>query len=89
VTKLCGGILALPVEHPLLHKALLPPQHVRNRARSVCIQCRTCTDLCPRYLAGHPIYPHLSMRAFAMGETLEKSAALCMDCGVCDLYACP
>ncbi|MEG2206594.1 MAG: SLBB domain-containing protein [Clostridia bacterium] len=89
VTKLCGGILALPVEHPLLHKALLPPQHVRNRARSVCIQCRTCTDLCPRYLAGHPIYPHLSMRAFAMGETLEKSAALCMDCGVCELYACP
>lgn len=89
VTKTCGGILALPLDHPVVLKATLPPEHVRSRARSVCIQCRTCTDLCPRFLSGHPIYPHLSMRAFAMGMELEKSAALCMDCGVCELYACP
>jgi Predicted NADH:ubiquinone oxidoreductase, subunit RnfC len=61
----------------------------RVRARSACIQCRTCTDLCPRHLLGHPIYPHLTMRAFAAGNKLEHSAMLCMECGVCELYACP
>ncbi len=29
------------------------------------------------------------MRAFAAGDRLEPSALLCMECGVCELYACP
>ena len=89
VTKTLGGVLALPKEHPLICRLTLPMEQARNRAKSVCIQCRTCTDLCPRYLTGHPIYPHLSMRAYAMGQSLEPSALLCMECGVCELYACP
>ena len=89
LTKTMGGVLVLPKEHRLVKHADLPLDQVRNRAKSVCIQCRTCTDLCPRHLLGHPIYPHLTMRAFALGNRLEPSAALCMECGICELYACP
>ena len=89
VTKTLGGVLVLPAEHTLVRHAELSMAQARVRARSACIQCRTCTDLCPRHLLGHPIYPHLTMRAFAAGERLEPSALLCMECGVCELYACP
>ena len=89
VTKTLGGILVLPMEHVLVRHAELSMEQARVRARSTCIQCRTCTDLCPRHLLGHPIYPHLTMRAFAAGNRLEPSAMLCMECGVCELYACP
>jgi len=89
VTKTCGGILVLPAEHLLVRFAMLEPESMRSRALSCCIQCRCCTDLCPRYLLGHPIFPHLTMRAFGMGAGPEPSAALCMECGVCELFACP
>lgn len=89
VTKTLGGVLVLPSEHVLVRHAQLSMEQARTRARSACIQCRTCTDLCPRHLLGHPIYPHMTMRAFAAGNRLEPSALLCMECGVCELYACP
>ncbi len=89
VTRTLGGVLVLPASHTLVRHAELPMEQARTRAKSVCIQCRTCTDLCPRHLLGHPIYPHLTMRAFASGNRLEASAMLCMECGICELYACP
>ena len=79
----------LPEEHLLVRFARLEPEAMRSRARSCCIQCRCCTDLCPRYLLGHPIFPHLTMRAFGMGAGPEPSASLCMECGICELFACP
>ncbi|MBQ7455873.1 MAG: 4Fe-4S dicluster domain-containing protein, partial [Clostridia bacterium] len=88
VTKTLGGVLVLPADHTLVRQSALTMEQARVRARSACIQCRTCTDLCPRHLLGHPIFPHLTMRAFAAGK-LEPSAILCMECGVCELYACP
>lgn len=88
VTKTCGGVLVLPSNHRLVALAGLPLSHMKNRAKAACIQCRYCTDLCPRYLLGHALYPHKAMRAFAMGQT-EPSALLCMECGICELYACP
>lgn len=89
VTKTLGGVIVLPKGHSLERFHELPLEQVRNRAKSACIQCRYCTDLCPRYLLGHPIYPHLTMRAYATGSKLEPSALLCMECGICELYACP
>ena len=89
VTKTLGGVLVLPKGHMLEAYDQLSLEHVRNRAKSACIQCRYCTDLCPRYLLGHPIYPHITMRAWAAGDDLEPSAVLCMECGICELYACP
>ncbi|NLC31723.1 MAG: hypothetical protein GX781_00285 [Clostridiales bacterium] len=89
VTKTCGGILVFPKEHLLVNRAELSIAHMRSRAKTCCIQCRYCTDLCPRFLLGHPIYPHLTMRSFAMDGKPEPSAVLCMECGICELFACP
>ena len=68
-----------------------------NRAKSCCIQCSTCTQLCPRSLLGHPLAVHKIMRAVSHCEDLEellespviRNARLCCECGVCEEYACP
>ncbi|MBO4881080.1 MAG: 4Fe-4S dicluster domain-containing protein, partial [Firmicutes bacterium] len=67
------------------------------RAKSACIQCSNCTQLCPRHLLGHPLEPHKIMRKMAMGgdpknmldDPVIQSAALCCECGICEVYACP
>jgi Na+-translocating ferredoxin:NAD+ oxidoreductase RnfC subunit len=50
-----------------------------------------CTDFCPRFLIGHELEPHKIMRALAYSDDEEvlKSAQLCCECGICELYACP
>lgn len=92
VTKTLGGLVVLPESHTIIQRKRLPYQHIINRAASSCIQCRMCTDLCPRFLNGHPLYPHKVMRAVGNGEaslSAYESALLCCECGVCELYACP
>lgn len=97
VTKTTSGLIVLPNHHPLLTAAQLPLTHTLNRAGSACIQCSYCTQLCPRYLLGHPLEPHRIMRKLASGQQLEQqlddpvvqNAKLCCECGVCELYACP
>lgn len=87
-------ISVLPADGPVVRNARLPLQHVRTIAGSACTQCMDCTELCPRYLLGYDVTPHLSMRRFfAWGEEAEPSffanAAGCTGCGLCELYACP
>lgn len=97
VTKTTSGILILPTDSFPARQNQITLQHMYQRARSACIQCRTCTDLCPRHLLGHPIEPHRIMRQMATlalegrpadSRTL-RMAALCCECGVCETYACP
>ena len=91
-TKTLGGIIVLAKDHHIFEKGGLSDDQVVRRASAACIQCRMCTDLCPRYLNGHPLEPHKIMRAVGAGtkdfEAL-KSAQLCCECGVCEMYACP
>lgn len=92
VTKLTGGLIVLPSGHPLHRNATLSLAVMRRRAASACIQCRACSDLCPRTCIGHPFETHRVMRAFAAGKELSEAgsqAALCCECGVCEQYACP
>ena len=92
VTKTLGGIVVLPEDHPIIVRKRLSFQHIINRTASSCIQCRMCTDLCPRFLNGHPLWPHKVMRAIGNGEKAldaYESALLCCECGICELYACP
>lgn len=97
VTKTTSGIIILePREfiHELLETEL---KQVINTARSSCIQCRLCTELCPRFQLGHPIHPHRIMRHLAITEMPEnieddpiwQEAMLCCECGVCEVVACP
>ena len=98
VTKTTGNIIVLPRDHYLFRRAATPLETIRHQARSACIQCRMCTDLCPRYLIGHAIRPHLIMRNLWREQGVTDDAAYvrifgeaanCCDCGVCEMFACP
>ena len=93
VTKTTNAILVLPENHPLvLQKRQRFPVSVA-RAASICCQCQACTDLCPRHELGHPITPHLFMRAAANRDFQSAepfvNTLFCSSCGVCETYSCP
>ncbi len=92
ITKTDGGIILIPKEHYLVQKNTISIAHMINQAKSACIQCSYCTDMCPRYLIGHKLRPHRVMRAMAVNNQEEealKDALICCECGICELYACP
>ena len=99
VTKTTSGILVLPAQGPHERAYRMPQKHMLNQAKAACIQCRFCTDLCPRYLLGHPLEPHRIMRKMAYAETTNEAellqdpdiqnALICCECGICETYACP
>ena len=97
VLKTTSGIIILPREGVISRLAEADIRHIRNRAASSCIQCSYCTEYCPRHLVGHPLEPHKIMRRLAYAPDIStllddgkiKEAALCCECGICELYACP
>lgn len=98
VTKTTGNIMVLPKDHYLFRKAALPIETIRRQTGSACIQCRMCTDLCPRYLIGHQMRPNRVMRNMWREKSatdpaeylaLYGDAANCCSCGVCEMFACP
>lgn len=93
VTKTTNAVLVLPADHQLVLSRTASASIELKRAASACCQCQCCTDLCPRHALGHPIQPHLFMRAAANGDFREVNVFVdtlfCSGCGVCELYACP
>lgn len=97
VTKTTSGIVVLPPDIPLVTDKQIPLRTVLRQAKTACIQCSACTDMCPRYLSGHPLKPHKIMRSLAYSENLEqilelpdvRQAAICSECGICETFACP
>ncbi len=93
VTKTTNAILVLPKDHKLVLKKLSDSKIQLKRAASICCQCHECTDLCPRHALGHPIEPHLFMRAAANSDFQSMNPFLntffCSGCGLCELYSCP
>jgi Na+-translocating ferredoxin:NAD+ oxidoreductase RnfC subunit len=92
VTKTTGGIVVLPADHFLIRWYEKSWKQVERVAKSACDQCRFCTELCPRYLLGHPIQPHRAMSAVGFTENKERLIAgtlSCCECNLCSLYSCP
>ncbi|WP_243157981.1 4Fe-4S dicluster domain-containing protein [Aminipila terrae] len=98
VTKTTGNIIVLPKNHYLVKCAELPLSSIVAQTKSACIQCKMCTDMCPRYLIGHKIRPSMVMRNMFREkdmvdneeyEAVFGEAANCCDCGVCEMFACP
>lgn len=91
ITKTTKGLIVLSPNHPLIRKRILSFEKIAKQAQASCIQCRYCTDLCPRYLLGHHLEPHKIMRTIkhlqGQEETM-KMALACSECGVCEQYAC-
>jgi Na+-translocating ferredoxin:NAD+ oxidoreductase RnfC subunit len=92
VTKLTSGIIVLSREHEVVRRKTLPVEHMIRQIKAACCQCTYCTELCPRYLIGHDLKPHLIMRQIAYGVELPSktivNALLCSGCGLCEIYAC-
>ncbi len=92
VQKTTSGIVVLPSDHPVIQKKKLEIPDIVRRAKAACIQCFSCTEMCPRYLLGHRLEPHKIMRSSSYGRAdtdILTQAILCCECGVCELYACP
>ncbi len=98
VKKTLGNIIVLPKNHYLFTRNSLSLSTIKHQALSSCIQCRMCTDLCPRYQIGHTIRPHLVMRNIFREHTIHDDyefqqafgdAINCCECGICEMFACP
>lgn len=93
VTKTTNAVIVLPKDHSLVYKKKPNIAQAIARSASSCCQCRTCTDLCPRHALGHPIQPHLFMRAANNRDFKDVSPFIdtlfCSSCGLCELYSCP
>ncbi|MBD1388658.1 SLBB domain-containing protein [Neiella sp. HB171785] len=92
ISKTSGAIIVLPRGHVIHQAATLPEAIIQKRAATSCIQCRACTELCPRYLIGQEFKPHEVMRALGAGGSKPESikqAQLCSECGACEAFSCP
>jgi len=92
VTKTTGGVIVLPGDHVLIRRRRQDWRQIARIGRSACDQCSFCTELCPRYLLGHPIEPHRAMRSLEfnlVGQVNVRGTAYCCECNLCSLYSCP
>ncbi len=92
VDKTTGGVVVLPPEHVVIRRRRQDWQQIVRIGRSACDQCSFCTELCPRWLLGHPIEPHRAMRSLEfnlIGEANVIGTAFCCECNLCSLYSCP
>jgi Na+-translocating ferredoxin:NAD+ oxidoreductase RnfC subunit len=92
VDKTTGGIVVLPDDHVVIRRRRQDWPQIARIGRSACDQCSFCTELCPRWLLGHPIEPHLAMRSLEfnlVGEANVIGTAFCCECNLCSLYSCP
>ncbi|MEN6450194.1 MAG: 4Fe-4S dicluster domain-containing protein [Thermoguttaceae bacterium] len=92
VDKTTGGVIVLPDDHVVVQRRRRDWKQTVKIGRSACDQCSFCTELCPRYLLGHPIEPHRAMRSLGfnlVGEANVLGTQFCSECNLCSLYSCP
>jgi Na+-translocating ferredoxin:NAD+ oxidoreductase RnfC subunit len=91
ITKLTGGLLLFAKDHPAVTVKEHSLDYIFKMAKISCIQCRYCTEQCPRYLLGHDLQPSKIMltAGFKVSTNYLKQALLCCECGVCEAYSCP
>ena len=92
VDKTTGGVIVLPGDHVVIRRRRQDWRQITRIGRSACDQCSFCTELCPRWLLGHPIEPHAAMRSLGfnlVGEANIIGTQFCCECNLCSLYSCP
>lgn len=92
IAKTTSGVIALPKDHFIINMKNTTLSQMVKKSKAACCQCFRCSDLCPRNLIGHNLYPHMTMRTidYNLSEPTDHvtSAFLCSQCGVCELIAC-
>lgn len=93
ITATTSGLLVLPEDSRAVVRKSESEKGSKRIGKAACDQCTLCTEMCPRYLLGYPIQPHLVMRSLLTtgntSETLSLHAQACCECNVCTLWACP
>ncbi len=92
VNKTTGGVIVLGDDHVAVRRRRWDWQQIVRIGRSACDQCSFCTELCPRWLLGHPIEPHRAMRSLGfnlVGEANVAGTAFCSECNLCSFVSCP
>jgi len=92
VDKTTAGVIVLGSDHVVVRRRRRDFRQIARIGKSACDQCSFCTELCPRYLLGHPIQPHRAMRSLQfnlVGQPDVIGTAYCSECNLCSLYACP
>lgn len=98
VTKTTSGLVVVPDSNNFTARQKNTPlNRILARAKSACIQCSFCTDLCPRQLVGHKLRPHVvmgQMAAMDFNSPIKENpvlleALICCECGICETLACP
>ncbi|MCL2127722.1 MAG: SLBB domain-containing protein [Treponema sp.] len=92
VTKTSSAIIVLPGDHPAVRSHDYPIDKMLNLSKAACCHCSLCSDVCPRSLLGHSLFPDKLMRLAAYNSTCENefpatTAYLCCECRLCE-YAC-
>jgi Na+-translocating ferredoxin:NAD+ oxidoreductase RnfC subunit len=92
IAKTTSGVIALPEDHFIVNMQRTTISRMVKKSKAACCQCFRCSDLCPRNLLGHALYPHMTMRTIDYNQSEPTkhitSAFLCSQCGVCELVAC-
>jgi len=92
ITKTCGSMIVLGSDHAVIRRYEQNWRQIANIGASACDQCSFCTELCPRYLLGHPIEPHKAMRSLGFVQSREPQVIgtqFCCECNLCTMIACP
>jgi Na+-translocating ferredoxin:NAD+ oxidoreductase RnfC subunit len=92
VIKTSKAIIVLPPDHPVIRSQERSIERMLKLARAACCHCAMCSEVCPRSLLGHSLFPDKLMRLASYNSTCEKeasaaSAYLCCECRLCE-YAC-
>jgi Na+-translocating ferredoxin:NAD+ oxidoreductase RnfC subunit len=95
VSKRTSALIVLPSDHHCvtMYRRFSSDHATDIIAKAGCDQCSFCTELCPRYLLGHPVRPELAMRNRMFtreDQPLANPGNLsCCECNLCTMYACP
>jgi Na+-translocating ferredoxin:NAD+ oxidoreductase RnfC subunit len=92
VTKTTKGLIVLPIDHSLVQTFDKSIGNMLREAKTACMHCSLCSEVCPRNLIGHNMKPDKLMRLASYGSTCEENlsattAYLCCECRLCQ-YAC-
>lgn len=92
VSKTTGGLIVLPKDHFIVQRKSWDWEKAARIGKAACDQCSKCTELCPRYLLGHPIEPAKTMRSLGFNLSMEANTAgsqFCSECNLCSYCSCP
>ncbi len=92
ITKTVKGLIVLPKGHSLINSLSKELSGMLREAKTACMHCSLCSEVCPRGLLGHRIAPHKLIRiasygSFCDSKTSTENAFLCCECRLCE-YAC-